>query len=181
MVVKALRALNVKVVVTPDIDILDNESTFKALCEEIGIEWDSVAGKWKSVFEYVKNQRAQLDTAEARKEIYAIFDGIKTPQMTKDDIEAVKKKLKASSAWAKVKETGKAFFSGGSYSDFTDMDKVCKKNGLFIVPVGELESFYKPAANKHGTAWVDIVMGKDLAHDTELEAARKFVKELAEF
>lgn len=181
VVIKALKALNVKCVVVPDIDVLDNELTFKTICEDMGVDYDSIKGKWKVVSEYVKSQRAQLDTDEARKDIKAILDSISTPQLSKDDIDAIKKKLKASSAWGKVKEVGKSFFSGEAYSDLNDIMTTCKTGGIFIVPVGELESFYKPAANKHGTAWVDIVMSKDLANDVELEEARRFVGEMVSF
>lgn len=181
VVIKALKALNVKCVVVPDIDVLDNEITFKTICEEMDVSYEGIKGKWKSVNEYVKLQRAQLDTDEARKDIKAILDGITTPQLSKDDIDAIKKKLKASSAWGKVKEVGKSFFNGGAYSDLNDIMAECKKSGIFIVPVGELESFYKPAANKHGTAWIDTVMSLDLVNDTELEEAKRFVKEMIEY
>lgn len=181
VVIAALRALNVKVVVAPDIDVLDKEATFKTICDEIGVDYNSISGQWKTVNEYVKSQRAQLDTEDAKKDIKAILDGITTPQLTKDDIEHIKKKLKASTAWAKVKEVGKAFFSGGAYTDLNNLMNICKQSGLFIVPVGELESFYKPAANKHATAWVDIVMGLNLSNDPELAEARKFVEEIVAF
>ena len=181
VVIKALKALNVKCVVVPDIDVLDKEMTFCTICDEMGINYEAIKGKWKVVNDYVKSQRAQLDTEEARKDIKAILDGIKTPQLSLDDIEEIKKKLKASSAWGKVKEVGKNFFNGGAYTNLSDIMSEVKKGGIFIVPVGELESFYKPAANKHGTAWVDTVMGKNLADDAELEEARKFVKEIVAY
>ena len=63
-------------------------------------------------------------------------------------------------------------------TDLNNLMNTCKQSGLFIVPVGELESFYKPAANKHATAWVDIVMGLNLSNDPELAEARKFVEEI---
>lgn len=179
-VIPALKALNVKTIVVPDLDVFDNETTFKDICDVMEIQWTDVSAKWKSVFEYVKLQRAQLNTDEARKEIKGYLEGITTEQMSKSDINAIKKMLKASSAWSKVKEAGKNFFSGGAYTDLGDLMKKCKEQGLFVVPVGELEAFYKPAYHNHGTAWVNIVMGLDLAHEIELEEARKFVKEIVE-
>lgn len=182
-VIPALTALNVKTVVVPDIDVLNEENTFKTICEQMGIKWDDIRGKWKTVFEYVKGQRAQLNTKEARKEIMAILDKISTPQMSQDDIETVKSKLKASTAWSKVKEVGKNFFSGDAYSKLDELMTTCKSKGLYIVPVGELESFYKPLASKsnHGTKWVNAVMQKDFANDPELSEARTFVKEIMSF
>lgn len=180
-VVPSLRALNVKIVVVTDMDILDNEDTFKTLCEKMDIDWDLVKNNWKTVFEYVKGQRAQLNTDEARKAIEGIFGTITTPQLSNDDIDAIKDKLKASSAWSKVKEVGKNFFTGGAYTALCELMNQCREKGLFIVPVGELECFYKPASKKHGSAWVNTVMTLDLANEQELEAARRFVKEIVEY
>ena len=182
-VIPALKALNVKTVVVPDFDVLNNEGTFKTICEKMDIEWDVVKGKWKSVFEYVKGQRAQLDTEEAKKEIIAILNSITTPQLTEDDIDSIKDKLKASTAWSKVKQVGMPFFCGQPYKDLDDLMTVCKEKGLFIVPVGELEYFYRPLASNstHGTKWINGVMGKDLVNDKDLEEARKFVKDIADY
>lgn len=182
-VIPAMTSLNVKTVVVPDIDVLNEETTFKTICDHLGIKWDDISGKWKMVFEYVRGQRAQLNTDETRKAINEILDGISTPQMSQDDIEAIKSKLKASTAWSKVKEVGKIFFSGEAYSKMDELMNFCKLKGLFVVPVGELESFYKPLASKanHGTKWVNAVMQKDLAKDPELTEARKFVKEIVDY
>ena len=166
VVVSALEALKLKVIAITDIDVLD---------------YESIKSKWKSIYEYVKQQRAQLDTDAVKKDIKEILDGIITPQLTKEDIDKIKRSLKASTAWAKVKEVGKDFFSGESYVDMMDILNEGKKKGLFIVPVGELESFYKPGATKHGTAWINIVMSLDLAKDGELEVARQFVREIADY
>lgn len=181
VVIPALKALNVNTVVIPDIDVLNKEDTFKPICEAMNISWDEIGAMFKEVTAYVNSQRPQLDAEEARKEILQIFDRIKTPQMSKEDIDAVKKKLKASSAWGKVKEVGKSFFKGDPYTKLDNLLNKCKEKGLFIVPVGELESFYKPEANKHGSAWVNAVMPLDLANEKELEEARTFVNEIAEY
>ncbi len=181
VVIPALKALNVKTVVIPDFDVLDKESTMKPICDEMGAIWDAISSKWKNVSSYVNSQRPQLDTEESKKSIYEYLDKITTPQLSKDDIETIKKMLKASTAWAKVKEVGKPFFRGGAYTDVDDIMNTCKEKGIFIVPVGELECFYKPASNKHGSAWLNIVMELDLANNHELEDARKFVKEIEKY
>ena len=83
-----------------------------------------------------------------------------------------------SSAWSKVKETGKAFFSGNAYKAFGELYEICKSYGILIVPVGELECFYKLDTN-HGTKWVNTILESvDLRKDPELNAARIFVNEI---
>ena len=49
--------------------------------------------------------------------------------------------------------------------------------GLFIPPVGEIERFAKTIGG-HGPAWVEGVLGRDLAKDPELQAARDFVSSI---
>jgi hypothetical protein len=74
-----------------------------------------------------------------------------------------------------------AFFNGGSYTAFNEIDSICKTGGLFIVPVGELEYFYKPNAN-HGTKWVNEVLEQvDLKNDAELRDAREFVESIINY
>ncbi len=98
-VIPALKALDVKTVVVADFDVLDKEVTFKTICEIMGIGWDNLKSKWKSVYDIVEKQSTQLETEDVKRELQAILDGITTPQLSDDDIEAIKSKLKASSAW----------------------------------------------------------------------------------
>lgn len=181
-VVPALKALDVKTVVVADFDVLDKEVTFKTICEKMGIEWDNVKTKWETIFDIVEKQSTQLETEDVKREIKAMLDGITTPQLSDDDIEAIKSKLKASSAWSKVKKQGRSYFSDSVQTDLDDLMNTCKAKGFFIVPIGELEYFYRPLASNstHGTKWLNLVLGKDLANDPELADARKFVKEIAE-
>jgi hypothetical protein len=51
---------------------------------------------------------------------------------------------------------------------------------VFIVPVGDLEQFYKVSAS-HGTKWINEVLEIDLKNSTELKAAREFVEEIIKY
>ena len=48
---------------------------------------------------------------------------------------------------------------------------------IFVVGVGEMESFVRSVAN-HGPRWVNEVLKKDLSKDSELEGPRQFVASL---
>ncbi|MBP3644358.1 MAG: ATP-binding protein [Alistipes sp.] len=177
-VIKALKSLNVKTVAITDIDVLNDKKIFQEIIETSGEVWDNVETQWKIISEYVKSQRAQLDTEEVKSEIDAIFKTFNEPQLTTEITNKIKKVIKMSSAWSKVKETGKAFFSGDAYKAFSELYDRCKSYGILIVPVGELECFYKPDAN-HGTKWVNNVLESvDLKNDAELDTARRFVREI---
>ncbi|OAV73650.1 putative ATPase [Bacteroidales bacterium Barb6] len=180
-VIAALKSLNVKIVTVADIDVLNNKDDFKGITDSLSIEWTALESKWNVIDNYVKSQRAQLDTDEVKKEISQILEAVSINPFPKDEADKIKKTLKSSTAWSKIKEVGKAFFGGESYTNFNDIDSICRTNGLFIVPVGELECFYKPNAN-HGTKWVNEVLEKvDLKNEAELESAHKFVKDIIDF
>ena len=177
-VVNSLKALNVKTVVVSDIDILNDEQTFKDLVTQMGLSWDNLGGHWNSVNQYIKEQRAQLDTEDVKKQIKEVLDKVSVNVFPSESAESIKQIVKKASAWSKVKETGKNFFSGNAYNSLVSIIENCKKRGLFIVPIGELECFYKPDSN-HGTKWVNSVLENvDLPTDGELQPARDFVKEI---
>lgn len=177
-VVNSLKALNVKTVVVSDIDILNDVQTFKDLVTQMGLSWDNLGGHWNSVNQYIKEQRAQLDTEDVKKQIKEVLDKVSVNVFPSESAESIKQIVKKTSAWSKVKETGKNFFNGKAYNSLVSIIENCKKRGLFIVPIGELECFYKPDSN-HGTKWVNSVLENvDLPTDSELQPARDFVKEI---
>lgn len=180
-IISALRALNVKTAAIVDIDVLNDKKTISELIASSGGNFVNIEQRWKVLDDYVKSQRAQLNTEEVRKSIKLLLDSEAGEHLSKDIAEQIKKELKASSAWAKVKETGKAFFTGDAYKAFNDISEYCKHNGIFIVPVGELECFYKLDSN-HGTKWVNNVLDNvDLINDIELTFARDFVADIGKY
>lgn len=180
-IISALRALKVKTVAIVDIDVLNDKKTISELIASSGGNFVDIEQRWKVLDEYVKSQRAQLNTEEVGKSIKKLLDSETGEHLSKDISDQIKKELKASSAWAKVKETGKSFFTGDAYKAFNDISNYCKQCGIFIVPVGELECFYKPDSN-HGTKWVNNVLDNvDLIADPELAAARNFMNEIENY
>jgi hypothetical protein len=53
-----------------------------------------------------------------------------------------------------------------------------RTGGLYVVEVGELEGYARTEGG-HGPKWVNAILTRDLAADSELETARKFVRDLA--
>lgn len=84
-------------------------------------------------------------------------------------------------AWAQIKKTGKAGFTGDEPAAYENVEAICKKVGLFVVPVGEMECFDK-TINKEKKDWVYYVLENyDLAVEPKLESARKFVQEIVDY
>lgn len=172
----ALVPLKVPISIVADIDILDDLDKFKALTDSINIPWCDLEKDGRVVFEYVQSQRPQLETADVKHEISKLLSPVTDTFLPKQVNEGIRRILKHSSAWGKVKDVGKRFFKGDSYNAYQRLDQKCREYGLFIVPVGQLESFY-PAYSSHGTQWVNAVLETiDLKNDSDLRDAREFVK-----
>ena len=181
-VISAMKALNVKIVTIADIDVLNEKAVFKDITDVLGINWTVLEKDWRVIYDYVASQRAQLNTEEVKKEIIEILESVTDTNFPKIQGDKIKDALKASTAWSKVKEVGKAFMKGDSYNSFKKIEKIGREYGLFIVPVGELEGFYKPIS-AHGTKWVNTVLEtlNDLDSNSELAEARAFVKAIIEY
>lgn len=146
-ITKALRAVNVPVVVICDFDLLNASQNLKPLAESLGLVWAVLK-------------------AEGMKTIY---DSMNAKSSSGIDV------------WEQIKKIGKAGFTGDEPAAYEKVESICKSAGLFVVPVGEMEGFVK-TINKDKKEWVYEVLEKlNLANDSKLEDARRFVTEIVEY
>lgn len=177
-VVSSLKTLNVKVATIVDIDVLNNKKTFSELLESAGGLFGDVESEWNTIDDYVKHQRPQLNTEDVKKEIETILAQETQTTLTLDAADKIKRQLRLSSAWSKIKEVGYKFFTGGAYNAYLAIDDYCRQKGIFIVPVGELEFFYRKNSH-HGVKWVtEVLESVNIGEDKELEEARNFMLEV---
>ena len=178
VVVKALRKLNVPVTVVADFDILNNVNPLKDLYIDLGGNWDDVENDWKLVKDEIDRKRPELQSEDLKEEIQKIFDSNSERIFPKEKIKLIENTLKKASAWSEAKKVGKSFIPNGNPSQaFERIQQKFKSLGLFILEVGEAESFVKTVGN-HGPKYVNEVLEKDLKTDPELELLRNFVKEI---
>lgn len=84
-------------------------------------------------------------------------------------------------AWNQIKKIGKSGFTGDEPAAYEKVEDDCKSMGLFIVPVGEMECFDK-TINKQKKDWVyEVLENYDLATESKLSDARKFVQEVVDY
>lgn len=177
-VIKALTKLNVLIKVVSDFDVLNDINPLKEMFEELGGVWTDVENDWNIVKTSIEQKRPELETQDLKKEIDKVFQSTSDRIFSKDKISEIQKILKKASAWAHAKEVGKAFIpSGDPTRAFERIQSKFKEKGLFILEVGEVESFAKSFGN-HGPKWVSEVLTKNLKTDPELEIARQFVTQL---
>jgi hypothetical protein len=86
-----------------------------------------------------------------------------------------------SSAKESIKKSGKNVLTNDAPAAFDRINKVCRNAGLFIVPVGEIESFDK-TINKQKKEWVYSVLNDyNLATEEKLSELRAFIQAIYVF
>lgn len=177
-VIKALKQLNVVIKVITDFDVLNDINPLKDIYIESGGIWSDVEKDWKIVKTSIESKRPELETKDLKEEIEQIFSEITERIMTKEKLSLIQKSLRKASAWSHAKTVGKNFIpSGDATNAFERILIHFKSRGIFVVEVGELESFVK-SVGSHGPKWVNDVLAKDLINDPELRIAREFINEV---
>jgi hypothetical protein len=176
MVVRALQALDVKIRVVTDFDVLNSDQPLRGVYEALGGLWSEIQKDWCGVKESIEQKKPELNADEVRKDIESILSrttGSCFPSSAADEIRQV---LNRSSPWSMAKSVGKSFVPSGDPTQKCDrLLSTLSAKGLHVVEHGELEGFDKSVGG-HGPAWVNSVLAKNLLTDAHLEPARLFVK-----
>jgi putative AbiEii toxin of type IV toxin-antitoxin system len=175
-----LRALDVPVSVIADIDVLNEEATFKNLFQKLGGGWSDVSTHWKTVSDTVLKQRPPLNAEQVAGLVAAQIEGVTgTGEFPEEKERAIKEVFKAVSPWSAMKRSGRsALPAGEAIKHFDSLLEKCSKHGLWIVPVGEIEGFCR-SVGSHGPGFVEKVLEeRNLETDSELAAAREFVSRI---
>ena len=177
---EALVALDVPVDIFADIDVLNNLLVLKGIIEALDGNWADIESKAAAVKKAIEEQKPWLSVDEIKRSITDALDkeppdGGSVKQLNSE----IRSIFRKASPWDAVKEAGKAALpQGQATQQFLDLQCLCKKAGLWIVPVGEMEGFCKSIGG-HGPGWVRrVIEQRDLATDAELDHARKFVHEM---
>ena len=172
-----LRSLDVPVSVIADIDILNDEATFRNLFEKLDGSWREAKTHWKAVSDQVVNQRPPGNAEQVASLIAKELEGVTgRADFPKERERAIKRVFKDSAPWSAMKGSGRSALPHGE--PIKQFDKLCEKCSdyrLWIVPVGELEGFCR-SVGSHGPGFVErVVEERDLEADPELQEAREFV------
>lgn len=175
-----LRSLDVPVSVIADIDLLNDEATFRNLFEKLGGDWSEVIAHWKVVSEAVLKQRPPLNAEQVANLIQTQLEGISgTGEFPVTKERAIKEVFKTISPWSAMKRSGRSALPAGEpIKHFDSLSENSSKKGLWIVPVGEIEGFCR-SVGSHGPGFVEkILEERNLETDPELKEAREFIKKI---
>jgi energy-coupling factor transporter ATP-binding protein EcfA2 len=176
VVIKALKNLEVPLIVIGDFDLYNNEEPLKTMYEDMGGDWNEIKTDFKIVKQSVDQKKPELETVDLKQSIDSLFHGINSTVMPETAIKLIEKELKKSSPWGQAKSSGKAYLPAGDANvSFRKVQAGLKSKGIFILEVGEIEAFDKTVGG-HGPKWVNEVLSKDLISSPDLQVAREFIK-----
>jgi ABC-type cobalamin/Fe3+-siderophores transport system ATPase subunit len=176
-----LKDLNVPVSVVADVDLLNEENTFRTLFETLGGSWESIGADWKSLKTAIESRKPPLNAEQIASMIQSELKDVQgTSPFPRDREQAIKRIFKTVSPWDEVKRAGRAALpQGQAVQQFDTLISKCAAAGLFVVPVGELEGFCRSIDGGHGPGFVvKVLEERNLETDAELEDARRFVNEI---
>jgi len=143
------RSLGLPVAVVPDFDVLRDRQEFKALLQAIQAEGIEVMLKHQeSIRSEIEGQPISERLSNLREAIEKALVECAPPGESSRESEALsdikrrlKKALEESDAWSAYKRRGRGELTPSTQQCFDSIDRLGRRAGLFIVPVGELESW----------------------------------------
>ena len=181
---ETLRSLDVPVSVIADIDILSEEAAFRQLFEKLGGQWEDIQNAWKTVKTSVESVSPPINATQLKHMILNELENVSGNAKFPKEIERnIKNIFRTVSPWDNVKHAGRSALRGSAtINQFDYLSEKCAEKGLWIVPVGELESFCRSIDARHGPSFVEKVLEeRNLETDPELSEARNFVSKIWQY
>ncbi len=173
---KSMVALGVPTDVIADIDILNDRTIVKRTYEALQGNWDSVKQPFTEVQQEINRVYQPLSVDQMQSKIGEIialpasdFANLKS---LRSDIE---KAFREVTPWGRIKEGGETSIPSEAQPSYSQLKASFEAVGLWLVPEGELEGFYRNCIEK-GPLWVQEVLGEGkLETDPDLSRARDFL------
>lgn len=157
-IVSALRSLDIKVKLIADIDVLNDETVFKGIVESYDIDYDVIHTDYNNIVSNLHSSKEKINRNTAKASINQVLDGSGNADLSAREIRDIKEAVSLISKWDGLKKAGaNAIPSGDATTSFKKIDQLLRKNGIYIVPVGELECFIKEVGG-HGPEWANAVL-----------------------
>lgn len=157
-IAKALKSLNIKIKLIPDIDVLDDEKIFREIAETFDIKWDNISKDYNIIVSNLHSNKESINRADFKKAALQVLDNSSGQYLSKPEIKKLTSELRLESKWEALKKSGIAALpSGDATTAFGRLNTILKEAGIYIVTVGELECFIKEVGG-HGPEWVNKVL-----------------------
>jgi ABC-type polar amino acid transport system ATPase subunit len=172
-IIRMLKKLGVKYRAIADLDVLNDRGTMKSFVKACGGDWSTFEADYNTA----TAPFCQPTKMPLRKTLNDELNKSADERLKEYEVEKLKELLRGERPWGRVKSDGiGAFPPGKPHEAASRILERLKELGLFLVPVGELESFVKDVGG-HGPNWANEVLSRypNLMDDDHYEEVRKFV------
>jgi len=177
--VVALAGTRVPTAVVADIDLMANEEKFRETFESMGGAYPSIEAQVKVLTANVNQKTVEPDSATARIKIEQALASITSTTVPTKTANAIRDAVVRKSGWKQVKANGRSALSSGEPTQaFDRILEACRKVGLFLVPVGELERFHPEISNANKQSWLREVFETSAYENSP--ASQDFVRSITE-
>ncbi len=179
--VRILRALGLRVMSLPDLDIINDRSNLCALLESHGGRWSDIDHEYSTLAKLMTERKPTYAAGDVKKRLRDILDGVTQADdelFPRGAADRMRGELKSASPWREIKESGiKALGKGANQLAAQELLSKLEKKGILAPSIGEMESFY-PLSSSHGMEWVKEVLELDVEKDASLSEARDFAAKI---
>lgn len=156
-IIIALRALDIDVKLIADIDVLNDETVFRYIIEAFDIDYSSIQADYNNIVANLHSPKERINRNTAKASINQVLDGSSSTELSNKELKNIREVISTVSKWDGIKKSGAAALpAGNATASYRKIDQKLRENGIFIVPVGELECFVKEVGG-HGPEWVNTV------------------------
>lgn len=175
-IVNAFNLTGVQTNVIVDIDILLDDGTFKNIYESLNGDWIEIKDDYLKIKTFL-DARIRLPRREDIKNLLSPIIDSETESIEQNDIQILRNALVHTKTSKNLKILGfQIFEEEGIKSIFANFNQKLIQNNLYIVPVGELESF-DSNIKKHGPAWT-IEAVENFSEGKPYEEAKAFILQI---
>lgn len=159
-VCSALTAVDVPVVVAPDLDMLSNLKKLKGLVESLGAEWSQEAEKlWALATADLNAAKEPAKVGDVLDAIVAALTEHRDAAYSSEYRAKVSAQLRASaSPWSDVKDHGLSAFRGTARKAVDSLLNLLDDIGVVLVKEGELERLAPEVAVRKGPGWLQAAL-----------------------
>ena len=175
----SMRALNIDIRLILDIDVLNDETIFRNIVKAYGIDWTSLQSDYNIIVSNLHSPKEKINRNDAKTTINRVLDASENQELSNLEIKDIRSTISTISKWDALKSYGiLAIPAGDARVAFKQLEQILRKNGIYIVPVGELEGFVKEVGG-HGPDWVNKVLERypDLSTEVYVQI-KQFILEM---
>ncbi len=169
-IVRALKAVEVRVLASPDLDLLENQAQLQRLTEAFGIPWDDIDTDYKVATNGFGKSPVTATCADVLQQVRSALEGHEQEPWTKETKKLITAATRTShSNTGDLSKLGVASFQGGARTAAESLLTHLEASGICCVRAGDLEHLAPLLGVSKGPAWLPAALEAGAQRDKEAQ------------